>query len=405
MNYGASSSWAIARIVTMEGVPVPGDPSPEWAFGKFSLKKWPNDIATPEQVDRIVSLTEQGLKEGGIGIGIVPGYAPGSGYKELLAIQSLAAKYGVPTYSHVRSEGDVDPLSAAQAYGETISLAAATGAHVHICHLNSTSFGDIGLAVKMIQSAQRLVSLLKHTHTKPPVPRSGPPSLRLRIFPVRVSLTKASNINGIRLNKASYEALRASNPGATVVVHFYELPRDQELLDMSVLFPGGIIASDSMPWLNTKTGRPVDANVWPLPEDAFAHPRSAGTFARFLAEYVRDRRAISWSDAIPKTSYLPARYLEDAAPQMKKKGRLQVGMDADIVVFDPDTIQDWATYDRPNQTSVGMKDVFVNGVFIIRDGSIDAKALPGRPVRRPTAQISGVKHDDGGLYASGHKTK
>jgi hypothetical protein len=58
----------------------------------------------------IVSLTEQGLKEGGLGIGVVPGYAPGSGYKELLAIHSLAAKYAVPTYSHVRSEGDVKPM-------------------------------------------------------------------------------------------------------------------------------------------------------------------------------------------------------------------------------------------------------------------------------------------------------
>jgi N-acyl-D-glutamate deacylase len=85
----------------------------------------------------------------------VPGYAPGTGYKELLAVQTLAANYKVPTYWHVRSEGDVDPLSAAQAYDEVISFAAATDSHVHICHLNSTSFRDIGLAVRMIHSAQR----------------------------------------------------------------------------------------------------------------------------------------------------------------------------------------------------------------------------------------------------------
>jgi N-acyl-D-glutamate deacylase len=163
------------------------------------------------------------------------------------------------------------------------------------------------------------------------------------------------------LNESSFNELRAKNPGAIVVVHFYELPRDQKLLDMAVLFPGGIIASDAMPWISTRTGQEIDPNVWPLPDDAFSHPRSAGTFTRFLGQYVRDRKLMSWTDAIAKTSYLPAKLLEETAPQMKKKGRLQVGMDPDITVFDPATIQDRATYERPNQTSVGVKDLLVNG--------------------------------------------
>ena len=87
-------------------------------------------------------LTEQGLKEGGLGVGLVQGYALGSGYKEMLAIHSLVAKYKVSTYSH----------------GEMLSFAAPTGANVHICHLNSTSFRDMTLAVPMIHRAieQRL---------------------------------------------------------------------------------------------------------------------------------------------------------------------------------------------------------------------------------------------------------
>jgi N-acyl-D-glutamate deacylase len=174
----------------------------------------------------------------------------------------------------------------------------------------------------------------------------------------------------------------SENPGAIVVLHFYELPRDQPLLDMAVLFPGGIIASDAMPWLSTRTGQEIDPQVWPLPDDAFSHPRSAGTFTRLLAQYVRDRKLISWPDAIAKTSYLPAKLLEETAPQMQKKGRLQVGMDADITVFDPATVQDRATYERPNQTSIGIRHVLVNGVFVIRNGELDTAAFPGRPVRR-----------------------
>ena len=80
--------------------------------------------------------------------------------------------------------------------------------------------------------------------------------------------------------------------------------------------------------------------------------------------------------------YLPAKYLQETAPQMKQKGRLQVGMDADLVVFDPATVQDRATYEWLNHTSVGMRDVLVNGAFVIRNGALDTAACPGPPVRR-----------------------
>jgi N-acyl-D-glutamate deacylase len=385
LNYGASSSWAIARIAVVEGIPLPAEPNAQALFANFNLKKWPNDIATPEQVSKIVDLTEQGLKEGGLGIGLVPGYAPGSGYKELLAEHILAAKYGVPTYSHVRSEGDVDPLSAAQAYGEVLSYAAATGTHVHICHLNSTSFHDIALAVAMIHRA--LEQGLKITVEAYPYGAASTAIGAKFLDPEnlsRVGMTYESvEYQGKRLNESTFKELRAKNPGSIVVVHFYELPRDQKLLDMAVLFPEGIIASDSMPWMSTTTGKPIDPNEWPLPADAFSHPRSAGTFTRFLAQYVRDRRLLSWPDAIAKTSYLPAKFLEQTVPQMKKKGRLQPGMDADITVFDPTTVQDRATYEQPNQTSVGVKYLLVNGTFVIRNGELATKVFPGQPVRRP----------------------
>jgi N-acyl-D-glutamate deacylase len=388
INYGASSSWGIARVTALEGIPLPAEPRAFSLFANFSLKKWPNDIATPEQVTTIVNLVEQGLKEGALGVGLVPGYAPGSGYKELLAVHTVTARYKVLTYSHVRSEGDVDPLSAPQAYGELLSYAAATGAHVHICHLNSTSFRDMPVAVSMIHRA-----LEQGLHVTVEAYPYGAASTGIGakfLDPENLSRIGMSyesvEYQGKRLNKASFDELRARNPGAIVVLHFYELPRDQKLLDMAVLFPGAIIASDAMPWVSTTTGKEVDPNAWPLPKDAFSHPRSAGTFTRFLAQYVRERHAIGLSDAIAKTAYLPARLLEDSVPQMKQKGRLQVGMDADVVVFDPATVQDRATYAEPNQTSVGMKDVIVNGAFVIRDGQLDTKAFPGRPVRRAFSQ-------------------
>lgn len=390
LNYGASSSWGIARMVALEGIPLPVEPSAFTLFANFRLKKWPNDVATPGQVAAIMCLVEQGLKEGGLGVGVVPGYAPGSGYKELLAVHMLAAKYKVSTYSHVRSEGDVDPLSAAQAYSEVLSFAAGTGANVHICHLNSTSFRDMPLAVSMIHRA--LEQGLKITVEAYPYGAASTGIGAKFLDPENLSRIGMSyeslEYQGKRLNKSSFDELRAKNPGAIVVVHFYELPRDQKLLDMAVLFPGGIIASDAMPWVSTRTGQEINPNIWPMPDDAFAHPRSAGTFTRFLAQYAHNRKLISWPDAIAKTSFMPAKLFEETAPQMKKKGRLQEGMDADIVVFDPAAVEDRATYERPNQTSVGMKDVLVNGVFVIRDSELDTKAFPGQPVRRKISQGS-----------------
>jgi N-acyl-D-glutamate deacylase len=95
---------------------------------------------------------------------------------------------------------------------------------------------------------------------------------------------------------------------------------------------------------------------------------------------------ISWPDAIANTSYLPGKNLEESAPQMKKKGRLQMSMDADITVFDPATVEDRATYQQPNHTSIGMKYVLVNGAFVIRDCELDTRAFPGQPVRRTVSK-------------------
>jgi N-acyl-D-glutamate deacylase len=127
----------------------------------------------------------------------------------------------------------------------------------------------------------------------------------------------------------------------------------QKLPDMAMVLRYGNIASDAMPWLSTTMGQEIDPNLWPLPDDALSHPRSAGT-STFLAQYVRDRKLIDWSDAIVKTSYLPAKVLEETAPQMQNKGRFHLGMDADIVAFDPTAVQDRSTYELPNQTGTGM---------------------------------------------------
>jgi N-acyl-D-aspartate/D-glutamate deacylase len=127
---------------------------------------------------------------------------------------------------------------------------------------------------------------------------------------------------------------------------------------------------------------PYNGNEWPLPADLINHPRSGATFTKILQDYVRDRQLLSLSDAIKKMSLMPAQTLEDAVPQMKKKGRIQVGMDADIAVFDLNHIKVNATYLEPYRPSEGMTYVLVMGTPIIENGKLLLDASPGLAIRR-----------------------
>jgi hypothetical protein len=105
---------------------------------------------------------------------------------------------------------------------------------------------------------------------------SSPPPAEMETGPA------AFEFNGKRLNETTFNELRSKNPGALIVFHFLDLPKDQSFLDQSVLFPGGTIAGDAMPWIDKTNGKLLKTEAWPLPSQAFAHPRSAGSFARLL---------------------------------------------------------------------------------------------------------------------------
>lgn len=388
INYGTAASWAEARQKVMDGVEP--EPSIE-AFEKAAaLPNWSGKIATEAQIGEISRLVDQGLSEGGLGVGFLIGYAPPSGRKEYYEINRLAAARNVPTFTHVRFMSVEEPQSSFEAYQEMVATAAATGAHMHICHLNSTSLRDAPRVIELISSAQkRGVPLSVEAYPY----AAGSTVIGAAMFKgpnwrERLGGAKASDFeyNGKPLDEESFAKLQKDNPGALIVIHFLNpgvIPGDQELLDQSVLYPGGAIASDAMPW--TVDGKTLQGQVWPLPANAYAHPRSAGTFSRFLRQYVHDRHAISLPEAIAKMTLIPADILGPSIPQMKHKGRLSPGNDADIVVFDPEAVADRATYAHPAQTSVGMRWVIVNGRPVIADGKLDLKALPGRPIRRTPA--------------------
>ena len=393
-NFGASVGWAFARVVAFNPEKaVNGKPVPilDFMFGNMGLKEWVEDLGDSAQLEQILAMTEQGLKEGGIGIGVPWGYAPGAGLKELQELWELAAKYERPTYTHVQNLSMLDPNSSFKNHLELMGLAAATGAQTHVCHLNSTSLRDIPAIREVVKNAQAAGLPITTEAYVYGAGQSGIGAAEFDPKDVRERMgIDWSDFTLVKTNKdfsskEEFIKARTENPGDQVVIHFLredDKAHDAALLDMSVLYPGAAICTDAIGWVELD-GSFYWGDEWPLRKDLSNHPRAAGNYSRFLRKWVREREVISWMDAIRRTSLNACLILEKCVPAMKKKGRLQKGMDADIVVFDPETITEMATFRDPGQVSKGMKHVIVNGTFVIRDENLDTGAMPGRAVRAP----------------------
>ncbi len=389
INYGASASWVFARIVELS--PQMGEPYPNLSYfqAAYRYSDWQYEVASREQIEQIIGRLEQGLSEGALGIGINNGYVPGAGVQELSLVADLAARHDVPTFTHIQFMSNIDPQSSQEAYLRLIAYAATSGAHMHICHLNSTSLRDIERCAQLISVAQKH-GLKITTEAYPYGAASTVVGAAFLAHPCYCERTGATwsdivlNATGEAVrDEAELRQAQKDEPGQAIVWHFLSPetnPEHQRLLDLSVTYPGGAIASDAMPW-----ERPghllVEGDVWPLPSDAVAHPRSAGTFARFFAQYVTRRRLIALPEAVAKCTLIPAQILSTASAAMSRKGRLQVGADADITVFNLAAFEDQATFSEPTHPSVGVLHLLVGGVPLIRDGILDTGLRPGAAVR------------------------
>jgi dihydroorotase len=168
---------------------------------------------------------------------------------------------------------------------------------------------------------------------------------------------------GERLTAETFEKYRKK--GGIVVVH--SIP--EEAARTAVANPIVMIASDGMRITGSKV-----------------HPRGQGTFSRVLGHYVREEKALDLMTALRKMTLMPAQRLEKRAPVFRDKGRIQVGADADITVFDPERILDRATYEEPLQYSQGIQFVLVNGVTVLKDGQLVEGVFPGNAARAAISQ-------------------
>jgi N-acyl-D-aspartate/D-glutamate deacylase len=382
INYGFAASWALARMEAVAGLP------PDASLGAFMARisdpAWQRP-AEAAQVSTLLARLADDLAEGALGIGVLLGYAPRTSPAEYQRVAGLAAEAGVPTFTHARDLIEMVPATLADGAEEIVRAAAETGAHMHYCHVNSTSQRHIDRVLGLVARAQAAGSRVT-TEAYPY--GSGMTGIGAAFLaPERLgerglspsSLTYAPTGERVA-SPARLRELRQADPGGLVIIDLLreDDPADQALLMRSLAFPGAVVASDAMPL--TWTAPPADPRVWPLPPTAITHPRTAGTFSRALRLLTR-QGPLSLAQALAKCSLEPARLLQDRVPALRQKGRVRAGADADVVVFDPAAITDRASYQHSTLPSAGIRHVLVNGAFVVRDGVIVAEARPGRPVR------------------------
>jgi N-acyl-D-aspartate/D-glutamate deacylase len=382
VNYGFAASWAQARMAEIAGFP-PGGTLAE-VMSRLGEADWQRP-AEPAQLRALRSRLAADLADGALGIGLLLGYAPAVDPGEYLRIAELAAEAGVPTFTHARDLIEMVPHAAIDGAEEIVRAADQTGAHMHYCHVNSTSQRHVDRVLGLVARAQAAGARIS-TEAYPY--GSGMTAIGAAFLaPERLaerglvpsSLTYAPTGERVA-SQTRLRELRRVDPGGLAIIQLLDEDdaADARLLMRALTFPGAVVASDAMPvtWIG-----PGDPLAWPPGPGAITHPRTAGTFSRAVRLLIHGDEPLSLAEALAKCSLHPARLLEGCVPAMRRKGRLRAGADADVVAFDPATLTDRATYADSTRPSAGIRHVLVHGSFVVRDGSVVADARPGRPVR------------------------
>ena len=349
INYGASVGHIPARMSVMH------DPGVFLPSGDGAHK-----AASDAEIEDIKRRIELGLKQGALGVGFGINYTEAATRWEILEMFRVAGKFHAPCFVHMRYSGLKEPNSIT-ALEEVLSATAITGAPLHVVHISSSGLRATPLLLQMIGEAQSrgldvTTECYPYTATQT--------FIESAIYDEGWKEALGADYKdlqwvatGERLTAESFARYRKT--GGSVIGHV--IP--EEIAKLSVASPLTMIASDG------------------LLQNGKGHPRASGSYARVLGHYVRELKALTLTEAIKKMTLMPAKRLERIAPMMKNKGRIRVGADADLTIFDAGLVIDKSTFEEPDKYSEGIKHVMVGGVFVVKDGKLQGDANPGRAIR------------------------
>jgi len=350
INFGASVGHIPVRMAVMH------DPGGLLPSGDAAHRQ-----ATATELDQIQAGIEKGLHRGALAVGLGPAYTAAATNWEIYEVFQIAARYGASIHVHIRGSTPAEEGNLT-GFQEVLSDAVATGAPLHIVHIQSTGGSNVVHELDMIRGV-RARGLDVTTEAYPY--DHGMTELHSALFDNKENAPDSYFASllwpetGEHLTRESFLRYRKTNGLAILPTTTPEMVR------AAIADPLTMIASDGI--LIAGKG----------------HPRTAGTYARVLGEYVREEKALSLMDALRKMTLMPAQRLEKHAPVFRDKGRIRIGADADITVFDPRKVLDKATYEQPMQYSEGVQFVFVNGTLVVKDGKLVDGVFPGRPLRAP----------------------
>lgn len=326
------------------------------------------DELSVAQLTTFEAALRDNLARGFAGVSFSPEYSPGTTTGELVRLASVAADLGHVAFFHVRYSDPNPPGTSAEAIDEVLEVARRTGVSVHIEHLSST--GGTFVMAETLDKLERArdegldVTACLYPYNfwgtflaSPRFSLGWQERFGLAYDDLQVAGSEA------RLSEASFGAALAENK---LVAALGSIPEEE--IHLALDRPWTMVASDAI-----------------LNPDLNNHPRAAGTFARTLGHYVRELGVLDLPSALAKITILPAQRVERMIPAMARKGRVQRGADADIVVFDPLTIADRATVAAPDQPSKGIDWVLVDGVVALREGEPQRNVRAGRALRGSAA--------------------
>lgn len=321
-----------------------------------------DDAATPAQIDEMVAMCDRDLRAGYIAVDFEPEYTPGVTFDEIKALAEVAKDHKVPATFHARYSDDVAPGTNAEALDEVLRIARETGARVHVQHIIST-----GGTYTMRQSLDTLEAA-----------RRDGIEVTACMYPYDYWATYLASA---RFNDGWQERFHISYDDLVIVGTGERLTASTFAKHQA---ENALCAAFAIPEEDVRTALKTDWVM--LGSDAILepgdknHPRATGCFARAIGRYTREHKVLGLMDALAKATILPARLTEQGAPAMRRKGRLQLGADADVTVFDPERLIDRSTIEAPGQESEGVAYVVVAGQVVRDPGGNRIATRPGTAI-------------------------